>query len=84
MRFWLCRFHKLFCFWVDKKNSAFSVENFCFPFCSSVILFSGINIHGFAGCVLVHGQNMVRGQVDSMPVTAMKQQSKKEWYISLE
>jgi hypothetical protein len=36
-----------------------------------------------AGFALVHGQTMVRGQVASMRVTDMKQQSKKEWYTNI-
>ena len=34
-----------------------------------------------AGCALVLGQTMVRGQVVFMHATVMKQQSKREWYV---
>lgn len=36
-----------------------------------------------SGCVLVHGPTMVNGQVDFMPVTAMRQRSRKEWYVNV-
>ena len=48
---------------------------------------SSVNSNAFvymlSGSVLVHGQNMVKGQVAFMPVTAMRQQSRREWYVNV-
>jgi hypothetical protein len=36
-----------------------------------------------SGSALVHGQNMVKGQVGFMPATAMRLRNRREWYVNV-
>lgn len=42
-----------------------------------------MHLYMLSGSALVHGQNTVKGQVGFMPVTAMRQRSRREWYVNV-
>lgn len=71
----------LFFFWYISSSRRYWIYLFWSISCGYQKVLTHSVIWYPIGCVLVHGQTMVKGLVDFMRVIAMSQQSKRAWWV---